>query len=261
MNTILDIFSNPDLNTQLLQELEATPDPRSRYIIAMTPRSGSTYLCDVIKQTRRLGKPQEILGAIAVSHRITKTMPGRTTDEYLRNGIRIARTANNVSGLKASWFQFEKFTEVMAGKHYLKGFKYVYLTRRDLAAQAVSLYKAASSEVFHSHVSPSEAALAKLDALDYDYHAIKGWYDHIVAQEKGWQRYFFEHRIYPYCLSYEDIEEDILMVLKRLAMYVSVNPDNIQLPTEPSAIQKLRDDRSREWTQRFRTQLTLNLAH
>ncbi|MBT9098016.1 hypothetical protein KFZ76_09915 [Methylovulum psychrotolerans] len=261
MNTITDIFSHPVLNGQVLQDLEAVPEPRSRYIIAMTPRSGSTYLCDVIKNTRRLGKPQEILGAIAVANRIGKNMPGRTPDEYLRNGIRVSRTANNVSGLKASWFQFENFTQAMADLRYLNGFKFVYLTRRDLAAQAVSLYRATSSEVFHSHVAHSETALAKLEALDYDYQAIKYWYEHIVAQEKGWQRYFYERRIYPYCLSYEDIEDDILTVLKRLAVYIDVDPNNILLPSAPSTIQKLRDGRSREWAQRFQNQLGLSLAH
>lgn len=261
MNTIADIFSDPVLNGQLLQDLEAAPEPRSRYIIAMTPRSGSTYLCDVIKNTRRLGKPQEILGAIAVASRIGKNVPGRTPDEYLRNGIRVARTANNVAGLKASWFQFENFIQAMADLRYLNGFKFVYLTRRDLAAQAVSLYRATSSDVFHSHVTHSEAALAKLKALEYDYQAIKYWYDHIVAQEKGWQRYFYERRIYPYCLSYEDIEEDILTVLKRLSVYINVDPNNILLPSAPSAVQKLRDERSHEWAQRFQNQLSLKLAH
>jgi LPS sulfotransferase NodH len=262
MDTISEIFTNPALDEQLLEQLNQAIEPRSRFIIAITPRSGSTYLCDAMKNTNRLGRPQELLGAISIANRIGKNIPGRTPEEYLRNGIKATRSpVNNVSGLKASWFQFEKFTQAMTDRSYLKGFKYIYLTRRDLAAQAVSLYKATASEVFHSNIDHSSEALQKLESLQYDYKQIKYWYDHILVQEKGWQRYFYENRIYPYCISYEDIEEDILTILKRMAFYVSVDPNNIHLPQQVSSLQKIGDERNRDWALRFQNQLTLGAAH
>ena len=83
---------------------------------------------------------------------------------------------------------------------YLSGFKYIYLTRRDLAAQAISLYKATETSVFHTNVQHSEEAISKLRSLQYDYEKIKEWYVHIDRQEKGWQAYFFNNRIVPLCV-------------------------------------------------------------
>jgi len=250
MHPISTLFNNPVLDLDRLQKIEAIPEPRSRYIIAITPRSGSTYLCDMIAKTKRLGIPQEVLGQLSIGNRL-KNIPGRTPDEYIRNAVRVKRTANNISGLKASWFQFQNFTAAMHDHAYLSGFKYIYLTRRDLAAQAVSLYKATASSVFHTNKQHSEQELNQLNALEYDYDAIKNWYDHIVVQEKGWQHYFYKNRIFPLCLSYEDIEDDVLVVLKRIADYIGVKPENISIPEEPSAFTKISDHRNAEWSRRF----------
>jgi len=260
MTQISLLFNNPVLNLDRLQEIEAISEPHSRYIIAITPRSGSSYLCNVLKNTKRLGWPQEVLEHSAVAHRLTKNMPAHAPEEYIRNAIRVVKTANNVSGLKTSWFQFENFIAAMDDRSYLDGFKFVYLTRRDLAAQAVSLYKAVSSNVFHSVVAHDEEDLTKLATLEYDYSAIKYWYDHIVVQEHGWQRYFYENRIFPLCLSYEDIEDDILRVMKRIAMYVGVDPNHIVMPEELSPFKKIRNAQSAEWSRCFSAELSLNAA-
>jgi hypothetical protein len=66
------------------------------------------------------------------------TIEARSPEEYPRNATHVKMTKNGISGIKASWFQFEKFSAAMADHSYLKDFKYIYLTRRDLAAQAVS---------------------------------------------------------------------------------------------------------------------------
>lgn len=226
------------------------PEPRSRYIIAITPRSGSTYLCDMMMKTKRLGMPEEVLGQLSIPGRM-KNIPGRTPEEYIRNACRVKRTANNVAGLKASWFQFQNFIGAMHDQTYLTGFKYIYLTRRDLVAQAVSLYKATASSVFHTHKRHSESAISQLEALEYDYEAIKNWHDHIAAQEKGWQNYFYNQRIFPLCITYEEIEDDILAVLKRIACYIAVDPENISMPPEPSVFSKVGDSRNSEWSRRF----------
>lgn len=249
-NPITSLFNSATPDLDRLEQLAAQPEPRSRFIIAITPRSGSSYLCDRMRKTQRLGRPEEVLGRLSINNRL-KNIPGRTADEYLRHAVRVKRTANDVAGLKASWFQFENFIAAMDDRAYLAGFKYIYLTRRDLVAQAVSLYKATASSVFHSDKQHDDAALNRLNALQYDYDAIQYWYAHIVAQEQGWQRFFYRHRIFPLCISYEDIEYDVLAVLKRIATYVAVQPQNIVLPDEPSVFKKIGDSRNGEWAWRF----------
>ncbi len=250
MNLIHQIFSNPAVDHDRLKQIAALPEPRSRFLLAITPRSGSSYLCDVMAKIKLFGVPGEILNQEFIP-KIIQRIPGNTPEEYLRNVMRFRRTKNGISGLKASWFQFRNFIEAMSDHSYLEGFKYIYLTRRDLAAQAVSLYKATETSVFHTNIQHSEEAVTKLLSLEYDYEKIKGWYTHIDKQEKGWQAYFDENHISSLCLTYEEIDKDIFAVLKRIAAFIGVDPNNVKMPEESSVFEKIRDHRNIEWAHRF----------
>ena len=248
--TIASIFAAAAVDPDRLAAAEALPEPRSRYLIAMTPRSGSSWLCAALKATRRFGRPDEALNAADIPN-VLKWVPGATPEAYLRNVTRAWSSRNRVSGLKVSWFQFRDFDAAMQDRSYLAGFRWIYLTRRDLAAQAVSLYKAVETSVWHTNVSHADAALRKLEVLEYRYEAIAEWYRHIVEQERGWQAYFFRRRIFPLCLSYEDVEYDLPGAVKRIATFVGVKPDNVSLPAEPTVFRKVSDERNGEWARRL----------
>ena len=250
MNDIQKIFSFSTLDDDRIKQIDALPEPRSRFLIAITPRSGSSYLCDLMTKIKLFGTPGEMLNQQFIPQ-IVKSIPGRTPEEYLRNVVRFRKTKNGISGLKASWFQFRGFTETMDDRSYLSGFKYIYLTRRDLSAQAISLYKATETSVFHTNVQHSEEAISKLQSLQYDYEKIKEWYVHIDRQEKGWQEYFFKNRIVPLCVTYEEIDDDVFGVIKRIATFVGVDPNNVRMPEESSVFERIRDQRNVEWAHRF----------
>lgn len=250
MNHIQKIFHNSTSDSKKLEKIKAKLEPRSRYIIAITPRSGSSYLCDVMLNTRRFGNPNEAINPRFLPNMLKK-IQGRTPEEYIDNFMRSRRTGNGISGFKASWFQYHKFVKAVTNEKCFTNFKYIYLTRRDINAQAVSLYKASESTIFHTNIGHNEDALNKLETLEYDFAKINHWYQHIVAQEQGWQNYFLENKIYPLSITYEEIEADILKVMKRIAGYISVNPDKVQIPKKTSIFKKVSDDRNIEWTHRF----------
>jgi len=250
MNKIQQIFASATMQPERLSELEALPDPRSRYIVAMTPRSGSSYLCDVMAKTKRFGRPGEMLNPQHLP-KILPRIPGRTPAQYFRNVLRVNRSINGLSGVKASWFQFALFQEELLGEGALEGVRFIYLTRRNLPAQAVSLYKATESNVFHTNISHSEEELGKLQMLQYDYGKIDSWYKHIAQQETGWEQFFYEQRIRPLCITYEQAESDLLFTLKRIARHVAVPPENIHLPAKESTFRRVSDDRNMEWTHRY----------
>jgi LPS sulfotransferase NodH/MoaA/NifB/PqqE/SkfB family radical SAM enzyme len=247
-NQISDICSNQVVDIQRIQQLETMPEPRSKYIIAMTPHSGSSFLCDVMKHTKRFGRPDESLNHVAA---IINNIPARTPDEYIHNVIHFKKTPNGVSGLKVDWFRFERFVQSMSDKEYLKGFKFIYLTRRDRAAQAVSLYRATATSIWHTNVQHDADVLNKAEILEYDFEAINKCYENIATQEKGWQKYFLDNGITPLCISYEEIETDVLNTMKRIASHVSVRAENVSMPKEQSAFTKVSDHRNGEWALRF----------
>lgn len=75
MNKIAEIFYNPTIDIKRLNALQAQADPASRYVIAMTPRSGSTYLCDLMSSISRFGQPNELLNQDGLAKHI-KDAPG-----------------------------------------------------------------------------------------------------------------------------------------------------------------------------------------
>jgi LPS sulfotransferase NodH len=97
----------------------ALPEPRSRFIIAITPRSGSSYLCDLMTKVKLLGSPGEVINQKFIP-KILKRIPGRNPDEFLKNILRFRKTKNGVSGLKASWFQFRNFKNAMIDEHFYR---------------------------------------------------------------------------------------------------------------------------------------------
>ncbi|MBN2700262.1 MAG: hypothetical protein JXR29_02285 [Methylothermaceae bacterium] len=240
----------PSPSPAFLKTLARQAEPRSRFIVAITPRSGSSYLCDMMKKTGRFGRPDEYLNANFLPGILTK-IPAEHPGDYLRHVVKMRKTGNGVSGLKASWFQFRNFIACLPDLRYIKGFRFIYLTRRDLAMQAVSLYKATATDVFHTNIRHDEAKLTRLESLEYDFNQIHEWYRHIELQEAGWRHFFYRHRIFPLCITYEEVEADVLAVMKRIATFVAVDPDNVRLPAEASVFRKVRDERNLEWSRRF----------
>jgi LPS sulfotransferase NodH len=250
MTAITDIFEKARPDEKELQRLEGIPDPQVRYVIAMTPRSGSSHLCDVMKGTGLLGSPGEFLPREFIPN-ILKGIAAKNPDQYVRNVLRAVQSGNGVSGLKTSWFQFQQFSAGLQDRSVFRKFKFIYLVRRDLAAQAVSLYKATESSVFHTNIEHTREALSRLDSLEYDFSKLRHWYDHIAAQETGWQKYFASTNTFPLCITYEDIEADVMFVVRRIAAYLGLPKAQLDKSVPSSIFRKLADKRNLEWACRF----------
>jgi LPS sulfotransferase NodH len=250
MNKIEEIFEQQDINQELIRELEKIVEPTTKYIIAMTPRSGSSHLCDVMKNTELFGSPGEFLPAEFIP-KILLRAPANNADDYLVNVLKVLQSANGVSGVKTSWFQFQLFCGALKNRSVIRKFKYIYLVRRDVAAQAVSLYRATESSFFHTNINHSEVVINKNEQLEYDYEKINKWHKHIIAQEDGWQNYFSKNGIFPLYITYEDIESDVAGVVKRIAAYIGLPPGATDSISAESIFKKIGNRKNVEWTCKF----------
>lgn len=250
MNKINEIFEKQVINQELISEIEKIAEPTTKYIIAMTPRSGSSHLCDVMKNTKLFGNPGEFLPAEFIPKIILRA-PANNADDYLVNVLKVLQSENGVSGVKTSWFQFQLFCGALKNRSVIRKYKYVYLVRRDVAVQAVSLYKATESSFFHTNISHSEDVLNKNRQLEYNYEKINKWHKHILAQEDGWQKYFLLNNIFPLCITYEDIESDVAGVVKRIAAYIGLSPESADNIPTISMFKKIGDRKNIEWACQF----------
>lgn len=250
MKNIAELFLKETKDQALADVINQMVDPRLKYIIAITPRSGSSYLCDLIKQTRLLGSPDEYLNHQFIPN-ILKKIPANNADDYLKNIIKKFQSKNGVSGLKVSWFQFNDFCNTLQEPAVFKQFKYIYLMRRDLYLQSVSLYKATESNVFHTNIAHEVEAKLKLNNLEYNYVKLEQWYRHIVSQESGWRRFFLSSNIVPLCITYEEIEENISEVIERILNYLNIERETQSTKPVESIFKKIGDRQSIEWACKF----------
>ncbi len=232
-------------------QLQRRKAPRAAFLIAFTPRSGSSYLCDLMAHSERLGIPGEYLNPEFLPQ-LLQNFPAANPAEYLAHILKGRVGRNGVAGVKASWFQFANFLDLLEDEQCLAGLRYLSLRREDTVAQAISLYLAAGSQVFHTNVEHPPARLDALQHLTYSYAAIDEWHRHILVQEAGWDSFFAERGITPLKLTYEELDARPLLVLRKIARHLGVRPVGITLRSEGSVFRKLADERNRAWAQRFR---------
>ncbi len=268
MNQTKQIFDDLDvnqINIELLNQIELLPNPSIKYILAITPRSGSSFFADVLSKTKVLGIPREFLSQ-GILHHLSNKVPARTPDEYLKNVVKVWQTRNKVCGIKASWFQFRNLYDILDNKAIISEYRYIYLTRSNLELQAVSLYKATESNLFHSIAKHKQESLEKLNKLEYDFEKINYWYQHIVVQEQGWEDFFSLNDIQPLCITYEDIESNWRFLVKQVGIFVGLKKLGLNkieqcLSEIQPRFEKIGDEKNIEWANRFtqqRTELLLN---
>ncbi|WP_176969696.1 Stf0 family sulfotransferase [Nitrosomonas sp. Nm33] len=247
---IAELFLKETKDQILADKFNQITDPKLKYIIAMTPRSGSSYLCDLIKQSHLLGTPDEYLNHQFIPE-ILKNVPANNADDYLKNMLKKSQSKNGVSGLKVSWFQFINFCNAMKKPAIFRQFKYIYLIRRDLYLQSVSLYKATESGVFHTNVKHKNEEKLKLNELDYNYKKLEKWYKHIAVQESRWRRFFLLTNIFPLYITYEEIDENINEVIDRIFNYLNIKNEARSTNSVESIFKKIGDRQSIEWASKF----------
>ncbi len=80
---------------------------------------------------------------------------------------------------------------------------WVYIDRRDVFAQAVSMYLAQTTKVWHKKGEPAEAT-PPAPLLDCDYEKLKGHVNDFLAEKEQWQAFFRHYKITPIRIDYED---------------------------------------------------------
>jgi LPS sulfotransferase NodH len=120
---------------------------------------------------------------------------------------------------------------------------FVRLHRRDLVAQAVSLYRARASNRYHAYV------VAERD-IEFDGEAIGQALIELVRAKARWSVYFARNAIAPLTAAYEDLAADPYPIVNEIARRIGEAIDERALDlASPLRIQN--DDISAAWKQRF----------
>ena len=219
--------------------------PLRKYILCSSQRSGSTVYCRLLRMTGVLGAPSEYL----VLQKVASDVPEADADALVRTAMDRMQehaTQNGITGVKLHFHQFEEFSgRVPLGA--FGGFDlWVYVDRRDVIAQAVSLARAWQTHQYSSrHDAHGEAS--------YSFDLIASAKRRLERDKAGWGNYFENHGIRPRIVNYEDIVDDpegtVGIVLQSFGV-TSARP--VSLADVKLSVQ--RTDESVEWVERFRAE-------
>lgn len=237
--------------------------PERSYFICFTPRSGSTFLCDILTSTGVAGRPYEYFNK--------DDMPGwfetfgvSNFADYFRETLEAGTTANGVFGVKLpGGEQFSEFVDMVRRfpafqnrnispsaimADLFPDLHYIWLTRRDKVRQAVSLARAMQSGVFHTHVEPRAATHRK---PVFQYRSIDSLVQALVMRDVTWQEYFTEAGIVPLTLVYEDFCQDPEETVRHVLDYLDIpTPPDWALGKAKTG-KKLADSTSAMWVQYY----------
>jgi LPS sulfotransferase NodH len=231
----------------------AWPRPnRRRLLILFTPRSGSSWFGDLLRSTGALGNPEEFLNQ-DINAEVVRRFGARTEIDYLNAVEANTATPNGVFSMEVIWGHIELCEIDLLG--YYRDAHFVYLRRKDILAQAISLLLATQSGVFHNAgdgPSRSQADVAeRLVSVEVTLAAIRSWWGHLLNYECLAEVQLAIRGIRPLRLYYEDIVGDPAGTVARVLAHCGVSQEGANPPN--SAHQPVRGALNDELAQLFRT--------
>jgi LPS sulfotransferase NodH len=246
------------------------------YLVCATPRSGSTLLCETLRETRVAGNPLEFfeaLPATGVPRRpadylaglddsealdLIERSPPRTDapwysdvravatyDEHLARVRQWGTTPNGVFGAKIMWAHLEDLGRRLQSPDLpalvdtlFDRPHCIWVRRMDKVRQAVSLWRAMQTQSWRAENEPAHGE------PQYSFAALRHLVELLSAHDAAWER-FLAGRADVLTLTYEDVAADLAGAVRRTLDHVGVAP-----PDALDALPRLRrqaDERSDAW--------------
>jgi len=215
--------------------------PEKSIMLATEERTGSEYLCQLMGATGQLGRPSEYLNTYWM-RRFIPDYPD-AVGAQLAIAHRVGTTANRCFAMKMHPAHFDL---LLTGGSITAAFPkpvFVRLYRRDLVAQAVSLYRARYSNRYHEYIA------AERD-IDFDGEAIRQMLVELARARARWQVYMARNAIDPLMVAYEDLAIDPYPIMHEIGHRAgeTIEPRDLALA---SPIRSQTDEMSAAWKQRF----------
>lgn len=220
------------------------------YIICSTQRSGSSMLCQLLRQTGLLGKPGETI----VLSKLNKAANECESDDIAAVASSILSelaTTNGITGAKLHYHQFSELVHDGRLSGYFAQTKWLLMNRRDIVAQAVSLSKAWQTRQFSSKHEST------VSSPSYKYESIARAGQMLAEEKASWEWFFARCRISPLRLFHEDVIEDENREVGRVFRFFGLESQK-SVSLDRISYQKQGDTQNVEWISRFNRESELN---
>jgi LPS sulfotransferase NodH/SAM-dependent methyltransferase len=219
---------------------------RKSYFITSSYRCGSQYLCWKLWETGVLGAPCEYLNPGYEIRVLMKRFNVFSHADYVAKLLERRTSKNGVFGLKEHFHHFEAFLKAYpALLDALSPVTYIYISRRDKVAQAVSMAKALQTDQWSSRMEDGSRP-----PLQYDRELIANCLKDLERQDAGWLKWFEARNVAPFQLTYEDLIADTPRAVESVVELLGVQDDErVEVAVPPA--KKQSDETNHEWIERF----------
>lgn len=239
--------------------------PTRSYIIWFSQRTGSTLLCKALESTGIAGRPGEWLWDPETFDLCT-SYGVRNMEEVREKLWERGSTSNGVCAVKFGMFEphhsllLEQFRQLpgsptapkrpaVAWERMYPNCRHLFMTRRNKVRLAVSWRKAFLSQQWH--LARGEDASAPDLAGEYDRDNIQSLVIEATLREAAIAEIFVENDIVPLTIAYEDFISDFDGTVRKIIEFLGI-PVPGDLDIDAPRLEKLADDLSEQWVQRFR---------
>ena len=245
---------------------------RTAYIICSNPRSGTTLLCDMLKQTGVAGRPNSFFREKSLKDWCEEwgvAGPIDRLDDGFSNRFfaaieRERRGDNGVLGIRIMGPDRQLSCEWLARRHSALGTdaarfdaafgptRYIHLSRQDKLAEAVSYLRAEQTGLWHGKPDGSDLEkIAPTEPDGYDAEKISARMAELTQYDREWLGWFEQENLQPLRMTYEALAENPLDCLREVLNFIEQDP-NAAEGVSPG-VRKLADETSAAWIEQFRS--------
>lgn len=240
------------------------------YIICTTPRSGSTMLIDLLRQTGVAGRPEAYFRQLSVADFCAlfdvPVQDGWAYDDtYIAKAVAWARQDGPIAGFRANWeaigtlqsrlelYHPNALTDTQRLTAAFGPTRFIYLERNDKLAQAISRTRAEQSGLWHRNADGTvREQTGEAFVPTYDATAITTYLAETEANIANWQNWFTQNTITPYQVRYEDLAQNPSEVVGGILTALGLDPAAARGIRPGTA--KLANTESVTWAARYRAE-------
>lgn len=241
-------------------------DDLKTLFVCATKRSGSTFICRWIGQQPDLPNVREWFQAFEINeHRRSYGLPQGTPLETVIRQIRENERKGDWFGFKIMWDNLvgilkkrtdpslREASRATLVQTYFPHAKFIWLTRKNKEAQAVSLAKALQTGVWE--VRPNgPKPVPREHTLRYSYVGLLEQLRIVEEEERQWAAFFEELAIEPLKIAYEDFKEDPPQYIAQIRRAMDLDAFLEAIPPHADKeVARTHDSINRTWLDRFRS--------
>jgi len=241
--------------------------PGRAYLVCGDARTGSSLLAATLRATGRAGKPFEYFTRAEIDKpwmraelRVPEDLPFVSFPDWRDYIVKAGSEMGGIFAASVHYWQWphcvETFRTTSADsalgvlRRFFPDLRLIWLTRRNIVAQAISHHVAMSTNIWNSRLGGDKRPGESDRGAPYDFDRIEHQVQSVLAAQAGWRETLKGAEAITMALTYEELAADLAGAARRVCAFVGA--DLGAEPIRPPGLEKQAGAWSVEMEQRFR---------